>query len=673
MFNKKGITLIALVVTIIVLLILAAVTIALILGPDGMVSKARESKLATRYASIMDEAYLRQANMELKKRAGVSIEGDEEFINRLLAQGLIKLDEDEIDMDTYTLYVGKLIYPDSQYVVHGSTLMGIGNDQELLNADLPGNEHMKNLTLIIRTSEVNELAELPLTNATGLTINWDATNPLSTFKTPNKSINPTHTYTKIGEYEVQIKGDAAENAAFGRNEHSSEAFIDEMNLVGIKYWGENGFYEFNFSSSNLEGEIAMPSVNSFINARQFKGTFALCHRLTGVIPNNLFKNCPNVTNFDNTFMYTPFPIIPENLFAHCPNVKSFSGTFAWSSFKGPIPENLFANNPEVLSFSSLFDECGLIQGSIPENLFANNPKVTSFQGTFNWCSSLTGPIPENLFANNTKAKNFDSTFYWCHKISGTIPENLFANNIDAENFNSTFYGCYELTGTIPGNLFANNPKIETVNDTFIDCTKITGISEDLFSNMPNVGNIEIIHSTFSGCTALTTIPENLFASLSNVKEMYRLFENCTNITSIPSNLFANNTQLTDIYGIFTGCEQITSIPPNLFANNTNVLSFTETFSYCKNLTSIPENLFINNTKVTSFYGTFSSCTGLTNIPSNLFANNTNASQFSYAFSRCTSLTGLAPALWEKSFVKGTSCFYNCTNLSNYNDIPSNWK
>lgn len=39
MIKKQGVTLIALVVTIIILLILAAVSIAMLLGPDGVIKK----------------------------------------------------------------------------------------------------------------------------------------------------------------------------------------------------------------------------------------------------------------------------------------------------------------------------------------------------------------------------------------------------------------------------------------------------------------------------------------------------------------------------------------------------------------------------------------------------------------------------------------------------------
>ena len=45
MKNNKGITLVALVVTIVVLLILAGVSINLVLGNNGIIAKAKEAEL----------------------------------------------------------------------------------------------------------------------------------------------------------------------------------------------------------------------------------------------------------------------------------------------------------------------------------------------------------------------------------------------------------------------------------------------------------------------------------------------------------------------------------------------------------------------------------------------------------------------------------------------------
>lgn len=52
MRNQKGITLIALVITIIVLLILAGVSIAMLTGQNGILTRANDSKDETTYAEI---------------------------------------------------------------------------------------------------------------------------------------------------------------------------------------------------------------------------------------------------------------------------------------------------------------------------------------------------------------------------------------------------------------------------------------------------------------------------------------------------------------------------------------------------------------------------------------------------------------------------------------------
>ena len=56
--KQRGITLIALVITIIVLLILAGVTIAMVLGPNGIVNRAKESKSKTEQVSQNEQTDL---------------------------------------------------------------------------------------------------------------------------------------------------------------------------------------------------------------------------------------------------------------------------------------------------------------------------------------------------------------------------------------------------------------------------------------------------------------------------------------------------------------------------------------------------------------------------------------------------------------------------------------
>ena len=56
--NKNAITLIALVVTIVVLLILAGVTISLLLDENGIIAKSKDARNANRAGTIRDEISL---------------------------------------------------------------------------------------------------------------------------------------------------------------------------------------------------------------------------------------------------------------------------------------------------------------------------------------------------------------------------------------------------------------------------------------------------------------------------------------------------------------------------------------------------------------------------------------------------------------------------------------
>ena len=60
--KEKGITLIALVITIIVLLILASVTIATLTGENGILTRANDAKEQTEIASVKEQAQLDIAN-----------------------------------------------------------------------------------------------------------------------------------------------------------------------------------------------------------------------------------------------------------------------------------------------------------------------------------------------------------------------------------------------------------------------------------------------------------------------------------------------------------------------------------------------------------------------------------------------------------------------------------
>ncbi len=350
--NKNGITLIALVVTIIVLLILAAVSITLILGPDGVVEKAREAKVTGRYNTIMDMLTTREAELAVVLKTGLTTGGAKSaksFVEDLMSEGLITADEYYEEEDDYiTVYLGK--QSDGTYKYEIEVREGLAL------------EYSPNMILSIKTTTVNEEVELPINDTAGLTINWNAKDDPNNFVAPNDDRDPTHVYSQPDTYEVQIKGQVLENTYFG---HDCYEYTNE-NIVELKNWGENGFYYFWSFGKNLTGNIPTPNNNSFINTKSFNFTFVECTELT-TIPANLFVNCPNVTSFEWVFAYCAnLTNLPEGLFANCPNVTSFKWTFAHCTSLTNLPESIFDNSPNAKNFEGAFFDCSNLIGTAPE-------------------------------------------------------------------------------------------------------------------------------------------------------------------------------------------------------------------------------------------------------------------------------------------------------------------
>ena len=95
--NNNGITLIALVITIIVLLILAGVTIATLTGENGILTRASEADMETRGAAVEEEKNLWEANKIANKYATGDVETLAELLERIGPNGSKLLTQEEID------------------------------------------------------------------------------------------------------------------------------------------------------------------------------------------------------------------------------------------------------------------------------------------------------------------------------------------------------------------------------------------------------------------------------------------------------------------------------------------------------------------------------------------------------------------------------------------------
>ncbi|MBP3255348.1 MAG: hypothetical protein J6M60_02515 [Clostridia bacterium] len=114
--NKKGITLVALVITIIILLILAGVTLTLVLGEDGLISRAVEAGYKSNFSEIQEKTMLYWTNCEqddiinmqnrtvIEKLPIVGEANKSEFKDTLIAEIRTIKEDSNLDIDSLELY-----------------------------------------------------------------------------------------------------------------------------------------------------------------------------------------------------------------------------------------------------------------------------------------------------------------------------------------------------------------------------------------------------------------------------------------------------------------------------------------------------------------------------------------------------------------------------------------
>lgn len=374
---------------------------------------------------------------------------------------------------------------------------------------------INNRPFIMRVSIANDGDSFQWSNQAGTRnaiIDWGDGSP----REISTSDLPVHVYESAGEYLIKITG-----------EYTPPDYLNTEQVIAIEQWGD------------LPGWQDDDWVN----------TFRGCDIVS--LPENEIPDFRGITYFGNTFMSNSnLQSIPENLFANAPDVTQFGVRFNQGTFLGcgsitEIPENLFARCPELTTLHAVFRATHIAE--IPENLFAHNPKLEISRDVFRTSGTKPNGIPENLYAHNPELKNLASEFYF--------------TNI----------------GSIPENLFANNPKLETVEAVFHNCG-ITEIPENLFANNPLLRSVRW---TFGRNSGLTSIPANLFANNPNIELFGRsgrgVFEQCSNLTAVPSGLFDNNTIATDFEEVFDACPNLTDVPANLFDTQTRADNYLNCF------------------------------------------------------------------------------------------------
>ena len=148
MKNKNGITLIALVITIVVLIILAGVAINLTLGENGILNKAQQAKQKQSEQEAREKLELVLSNARIEKETNTSY--NDEYLNSMLEAKGIAVDGDYVIVDNYNYLIDReqLIIKDSL----GETQIKVTTKVEEYLGKNANNKYEANLLLTVESN-----------------------------------------------------------------------------------------------------------------------------------------------------------------------------------------------------------------------------------------------------------------------------------------------------------------------------------------------------------------------------------------------------------------------------------------------------------------------------------------------------------------------------------------
>ncbi len=239
-------------------------------------------------------------------------------------------------------------------------------------------------------------------------------------------------------------------------------------------------------------------------------------------------------------------------------------------------------------------------------------------------------VPRDDIGAFSDVYSFNDAFSYCYRLN-EIPYGIFRFCKNTNYFSRLFFNCKSLS-VVPENLFEGCSSAVDFVETFYGCSSLQDIPENTFKGCVNVRNFT---SVFNGCTSMKEIPERIFWDCINVSTFNDVFRN-TSITTVPEKVFWNCENVTSMANIFVDCFQLTSIPVSIFDNNRKVYNFETTFYNCPNLTGESPYTIINGVKY------------------HLYDRHRLPDYF------------VTPLIFG-------ACFVGCGNLSDYENIPQEWK
>lgn len=388
--NKNAITLLALVITIIIMLLLAGVAIQMTIGENGLIAKSTQAKSQQAKSELYETAKLSYLNLKAKSiEAGLtnptveSILSETDFLNKYNVVGDNITNKNNEIIDTKDNLI--------KYIKNNEPLSS-NSDQLILELNV-----ISSGVLEFYCSDSDSSIEIEYHDNSKEII----TSPGYHAPSTTKNYNP-------GKYKLKLKG-------LNNNHLNGLSIISYADMnVDILDWGK---------APNKQTGITLPNINNIISPEPDYLTVHYYQGKFNSIPNDLFSQKIN-NEIMSCFSYCDnITSIPEDLFKNCINAKEFDYTFAHCNNLKNIPENIFKYNINAQHFYMTFADSKI--STIPENLFNNNLHISELESTFKACTKLTN-IPQSIINKALSANNHIETFKDCSSASNysTLPPEL---------------------------------------------------------------------------------------------------------------------------------------------------------------------------------------------------------------------------------------------------------
>ena len=652
---SKGITLIALVVTIIVLLILAGISIMMLTGDNGIIKNAAVSKTTTeieyeKEAIAMEyiglhplnhnetldlEVFKNQIKNKLDINSEVMCIGENEYIIKLISKNRAYI----IDKNGQIQYLGTiddvhkmaLIELDREcdnnykyiHTIKAKITTYDESDLENLkygwtesNTEPPPNYQTINLNKI-----TNNLYEVEITNPDTLTGEYYLWLELEYNENIIKKTAGSYRIREQNNTIVSCSSESNKTSGFLGNTEIQRGKIRKITILdNIEGHNKNDDRHWDISAKKNESalgwyeEITIGEENYYdVTIGQLGGVVAradsrnLFRNIGADLPEDIYSELINVENLYTSditgmvemFRNSKFKTLNLNSF-DTSNVNDLFSMFYGCNNLTSLDVSSF-DTSNVINMACMFCDCSNLTSLDVSNF--NTENVTNMGGLFNRCRNLT-----NLDLSKWNVSNV-TTFY----------QNYAAHR-------GMFMGCSKLEALDLSSW--NTSSAKNMSWMFYDCSSLISLNISKFDTK----KVTTMYAMFYGCSSLDALDVSKF-DLRSVTNMAVMFYGCSNLTSLDVSGF-NTENVTNMGGVFCGCKNLSSLDLTEW-NVSNVKNFYENlngdrgmFKNCLKLETLDLSSW-HTSNATDMREMFCQCSNLTtiyasdNFDTSLVTNSTN--------------------------------------------------